>query len=270
MGKVNVDARKRYLDVIKEYKKNVDEIEKREALILQVLEKDMSGSEYKKLRLADENLNLLSYYILMNDLSLNLLGVKNEPFLNNARKVCYKVIIYLEQVVTNYIDAPISDYADKLSAIEAFDFRQRFHLVNKLGFSIQSVIDGFGDNTKWKWSFVELEGRFATICKNFLNLKTLYTDLDPNNDGYDVKMSHFNLAKRLLEQSANRYREKYELSTLRFDDFRLAIKYLGALRILSLAVNKLIDSDNIKKKMDIWSQKLENDLKRKDIAEKQG
>jgi hypothetical protein len=93
--------------------------------------------------------------------------------------------------------------------------------------------------------------------------------MDPNVDGYATKMAHLALARKLLEQAANRYREKYELSTLRFDDFRLAIKYLGALRLLSIAINRTADAEAIKKKMEIWNQKLENDLKRKDIADKQ-
>jgi hypothetical protein len=269
MSKVSEDARKKYLEKIQDYKKTIEDIENREKLILQVVEKDPTGAEYKKIRLAEENLNLLSYYVLMNNLSMTLLGVKNEGYLNEARKLCYKVIIYMEQVVSGVIDGPWSDYEDKVALISSFDYHDRWKLVSKMGLAIQLVLVGYGDNTKWKWAFVELEGRYATVVKNLLNLKTIFQDMDPNADGYDIKMAHLTLARRLLDQTANRYREKYELSTLRFDDFRLAIKYLGALRYLSLAINRAQDAENIKKKMDIWSQKLENDLKRKDIADKQ-
>ncbi|MEI8094083.1 MAG: hypothetical protein WCG80_07725 [Spirochaetales bacterium] len=269
MSKVSEDARKKYLEIIKDYKKTIEDSETRESLILGVLEKDPTGAEYKRLRLADENLNLLSYFVLMNTLSVNLLGVKNEAYLNNARKLCYKVVIYLEQVVSNLIDVPFGDYEEKIALISSFDATQRWELINKMGFSIQLVMEGYGDNTKWKWTFVELEARFATVVKNLLNLKTLFRDMDPGAESYAVKMAHLALARKLLDQAANRYREKYELSTLRFDDFRLAIKYLGALRLLSIAINRSQDAEAIKKKMDIWTQKLENDLKRKDIADKQ-
>ena len=233
------------------------------------MEKDTTGVEYKKIRLAEENLNLLSYYVLMNNLSMSLLGVKNEGYLNDARKLCYKVIIYMEQVVTGVIDGPWSDYEDKVALISSFDHQDRWRLISKMGLAIQLVLSGYGDNTKWKWAFVELEGRYATVVKNLLNLKTLFQDMDPNAEGYDTKMAHLTLTRKLLDQAANRYREKYELSTLRFDDFRLAIKYLGALRYLSLSINRAQEAENIKKKMEIWQQKLENDLKRKDIADKQ-
>jgi len=269
MSKVSEDARKKYLETIQEYKKTIEDIENREKLILQVMDKDVTGAEYKKIRLAEENLNLLSYYVLMNNLSNALLGVKNEGYLNEARKLCYKVIIYMEQVVTGTIDGPWSDYEDKVALISSFDYQDRWRLISKMGLAIQLVLTGYGDNTKWKWAFVELEARYATVVKNLINLKTLFSDMDPNAEGYDIKMAHLTLARKLLDQSANRYREKYELSTLRFDDFRLAIKYLGALRYLALAVNRGQEADNIKKKMDIWQQKLDNDLKRKDIADKQ-
>lgn len=269
MSKVSEDARKKYLETIQEYKKAIEDIENREKMILQVIEKDPTGSEYKKIRLAEENLNLLSYYVLMNNLSMALLGVKNEGYLNEARKLCYKVIIYMEQVVTGSIDAPWSDYEANVMLISSFDYQDRWRLISKMGIAIQLVLVGYGDNTKWKWAFVELEARYATVVKNLINLKTLFADTDPNAEGYDIKMAHLALARRLLDQSANRYREKYELSTLRFDDFRLAIKYLGAQRLLALAINRGQEAENIKKKMEIWQQKLENDLKRKDIASKQ-
>jgi hypothetical protein len=269
MSKVSEDARKQYLERIQDYKKTIEDIENREKLILQVLDKDATGAEYKKIRLAEENLNLLSYYVLMNSLSVSLLGVKNEGYLNEARKLCYKVVIYMEQVVSAVIDGPWSDYEDKAALINSFDAQDRWRLICKMGVALQLVLSGYGENTKWKWSFVELEGRFATVVKNLLNLKTLFQDLDPNADHYEVKTNHLALARKLLDQAANRYREKYELSTLRFDDFRLAIKYLGALRYLSMVINKAAEADNIKKKMEIWQQKLDNDLKRKDIADKQ-
>jgi tetratricopeptide (TPR) repeat protein len=263
MSKVNVDARKRYLDVIQQYKKSIEEIQDRENLILQVIEKDSTGTEFKRLRLAEENLNILSYYVLMNELSVSLLGVKNEGFLNEARKIAYKAIIYFEQVVTNAIDLAWSEMEDKMAALSSFDYVQRWRLVVKTGFAIQSVMDGYGENTKWKWAFVELEARFATVVKNLLNWKTLFQDSDLNAEGYEVKRNHLNLALKLLEQSATRYRERYELSTLRSDDFKLAIRYLGALRQVHLALNHQAEVESIKKKIEIWEQKLESDQRRR-------
>jgi len=266
MGKISAEDRKKYLERTNAYKEKAEDILKKETIVLQVLEKDNTGEHYKQLRLADENLDLASYYIIMNDLSKAMLGVKNESFLNNARKVCYKVIIYLEKVVTSFLDVPYSEYEEKLEDISGFDPVQRFKLMNKLGFTIQSVVDGFGDNSKWKWSFVELEGRMAVVCKNFLNLKTLFSELDPRNSSYEILSAHLNLTKRLLDQASNRYREKYELSTFRFDDFKQAIQFLGALKRLAHLMNQQHEMEGIKKKMDIWKAKLDGDMKKKGVV----
>ncbi|WP_319561903.1 hypothetical protein [Marispirochaeta sp.] len=265
MGKISEEAKRRYVNKIAEYKAAIEGIQKRE--------KELSAGEgdnanLNKLILANEVLNLVSYHVLMNALSLSLLGVKNEAYLNDARKGCYKAIIYLEDAVSSQIDAPFSEYEENLHRIEGFDEGQRWELIRKLGFSINSVEDGFGTNSKWKWSFVEIEGRYATIVKNLLDLKQLTAGLDPRADFYSERSAHLRLTKQLLEQSANRYREKYELSTSRIDDFKLAITYLAALRRLHVLLGEVEEGEVIRKKMDVWRAKMESDSKRVDQAKK--
>jgi hypothetical protein len=269
VGKISTEARRRYFERVKEYKGAIDHILQREANVLQAMKSDEKGGDHKRLTLADENLNLVSYHILMNSLSVTLLGVKNEAFLNDARKGCYKSIIYLEETVTPFIDVPFSDYEEHLSHIDGFDDAQRYRLVRKLGYSIQAVADEFGENSKWKWSFVELEGRFATVAKNLLNLKTFVTGMDPRVPGYETRIAHLNLAKRLLQQAADRYRQKYELSTLRIDDFKLAISYLSALRRLNMVLGHGEEADELRKKIEIWRAKMETDSRRHEQAGKE-
>ena len=261
MGKISAEGKKYYFEKLKQYKENIEQIRLREKNLLQIIQRDESGAEYKRITLADESLNLVSYFILMNNLSLTLLGIKNEAYLNDARKACYKGLIYLEEIVSNYIDVPFSDYEERLEKIAGYGQRERWNLIKKLGYSIQSVKDGFGENSKWKWSFVELEGRLATVAKNFLDLKTLIKGLDPRADAYEERYEHLALVKQLLQQSADRYREKYELSTLRLDDFKLAINYLGALRRLHALLGEVEESEVVKKKIDIWKAKMDADQK---------
>ena len=264
MGKISEEAKKRYFERIKEYKGAVDQILRRETNLVQVIHTDEKGAGYKRLALSEENLNLVSYHVLMNALSVALLGVKNEAYLNDARKGCYKAIIYLEEAVTPYVDVPFSDYEAHLAMIEGFDDANRYRLVRKLGLSIQAVVDDLGENSKWKWSFTELGGRYATVTKNLLNLKTLVAGMDPRVPGYDSRTAHLALAKRLLQQAADGYRQKYELSTLRIDDFKLAIGYLSALRRIHMMLSESDEADNLRKKIDVWKAKMETDLRKKE------
>ena len=52
--------------------------------------------------------------------------------------------------------------------------------------------------------FVEIEGRYATIVKNLLDLKSLTAGLDPRADFYSERNAHLRITKELLDQSANR------------------------------------------------------------------
>jgi len=264
VGKISTTARSKYTERIKEYKIKVEEILSKEKSLLGTENNKPGDSSYNRLILADESLNMVSYYLLMNQLSLSFLGVKNENMLNDARKRIYQAIIYLEQVVTDYIDSPYSDYEDKLELITNFNDRQRLDLIKKLGFSIASVKEGYGDNTRWKWSFVEIEGRFGTISKNFINLKSFVAGMDPRVEGYEIRAKHLALVKELLNDSAKRYREKYELSTFRIDDFKKAILYLSALKRLLSMLGDTGPIEELKKKIDIWKAKMDADQRKKD------
>ncbi|TVR92371.1 MAG: hypothetical protein EA428_03855 [Spirochaetaceae bacterium] len=263
MAKISSEAKKRYFDRVQEYKKHIDVVLAREKSVAKTLESESAGgAAHKRLMLADERLNLASNYLLLNRISLALLGVRNDAFLNDARKSCYQSIIYLEEVVSDYIDTPFSDYSENLERIEGYEDESRYYLCRKLGFTIDSVKEDFGDNSKWKWSFVELEGRLATVTKNFINFKSFVAMLDPRVDGYPMRVEFLALCKELLLRSADRYREKYELSTLRIDDFKVAIAYLHALRRVYAIIGEPDNAESIKKKSEVWTAKMNSDEQR--------
>ncbi len=264
MPKISSDDRRIYLEKSNRYKTAAEGYLLREKSILSVMDKDANGAAYKRLNLADEMLNLASNYVVMNGMSVIMLGVKNEEALNEARKALYKSVIYLEEVVTGLVDAAFADYEDKVAEIASFDATKRYALIRKLGLGIRLVEDAYGDNTKWKWSFVELEARFAAVAKNIFDLKNAVSNLDPRAADYEVTVYHLRTVKKLLMQAADRYREKYELSTNRFDDFKMAIAFLNALRRIHVLVGDREDAESVKKKAEIWSAKLEADQKKKD------
>ncbi len=262
MKKPSEEARRRYTEYIQDYKNSIESVLSKEKTVKEVIARGASGASYQKLALADDNLNIVANYLLMSSLSLSFLGVKNEAFLNEARKCIYKAIIYLEEIVSAFVDAPFSDYEEGLEAITAFSDESRYNLVRKMGFTIDALEEGFGENSKWKWSFVELEGRFAAVAKNLLNLKTFIAGMDPRVEGYASRLAHLTLARELLQQAADRYREKYELSTMRIDDIKAAINFLSAMRRLHIVLGETEQADVVKKKVEIWRTKMENDLKK--------
>lgn len=268
MAKVSDVAKKKYSEKIKVYKKMVEDLLLKERQIIQILKNDDTGAAFKKLMLVNENLNIVSYYILMNELSLALLGIKNEAFLNDGRKACFKALIYLEEVFTDYLDVPYSDYEDHLTEVSAFSDDDRYNLIRKTGFSIDAINSGFGEGSKWKWSFVDMNGRLACVAKNCMDLKKMAAGMDPRVPGYQVRIKQLNLTRRLIQQSADDFRKKYELSTFRIDDFKRAIAFLASLKRLSIILKRNSDVDALKKKIEIWKLKMDTDLKRIEDKEK--
>lgn len=268
MGKISAQAKEQYSEKLREHKKVLEDLRVHESDLDATARSDRDRIGIINIHMAEVNLNIVSYLVLMNNLSVALLGIKNDAYLNEARKTCYKAIINLENSVSNYIDVPFSEYEDRLEKIHSVNEAARWALISKLGFSIHSVKDGFGENTKWKWSFVEIEGRFAVVAKNLINLKSLMSGLDPRAEYYQERSAHLKLVKRLLQHSADGYREKYELSTHRIDDFKLAINYLGSLRRLNALVGEPEEANDLKRKIDIWKSKMEQDIKKKESSAK--
>ena len=262
MAKITAESREDFFVKMQPYKELVDKAFEKEKEILGQISADGSGAGYKKLQLAEQMIYISTLYLVINNLSVTLLDAKNTDALNDSRKTLYKAIIYLEEIVSDTIDAPFADYEDRLKEISDTPLEKRFYIVRKLGLAIRLVIDAYGDNTKWKWSFVELEGRFATVAKNLFDMKEgMKTYFDPRAADFDTTVYYVRLIKKLFDKSATGYRDKYELSTKRQDDMRLGINYLLGLRRLDIMLNEKEEAEELKKKIIVWRTKLEKDQK---------
>lgn len=212
------------------------------------------------LKIVDEKVNMVSRLMVIHKL-YDTTVTRDE--LDEARNLFYEVLIHLESIVSRTMDGPFSEYEEGLATIGDYTDEERFNLVRKIGFAIDSLMDAYRSDTKWKWSFVDMNMRLAVIAKNLLNLRTFVTEMDPRVDGYETRMMHLALAKELLTQAANNYREKYELSkTQNVNDMKVGIHLLLALRRLHVALGEADQADTIKRKAQIWQAKLNDDLKK--------
>jgi len=268
MAKISGQDRAQYLEKIKKYRTFIDASLDAEKEMLKDIQQNPEGAAFKRLSLAGEMLNLTSYYIAINGISQAVLKLRNEDALNEGRKSVYKSVIYLEQIVTSSVDAPYAEYEEGVKQIDALNAAKRYLLIRKMGLAIHLLENAYGENTKWKWSFVEIEGRFAAIAKNIIDLKNAVTNTDPRSPNYEPTVYHLRMIKKVLNQAADRYREKYELSTNRIDDFKQGINFLNALKRIHIVMGDKDDMDTIKKKLEIWSAKLETDIKRNETQKK--
>lgn len=262
MAKITDENREEFSRKQQEFKDAIDVSFKKEKDILSIIKKDTNGVAYKKLILAEEMVYVATLYITINNLSVKILDTKNNDALNESRKALYKAIIYLEEIVTNTVDCPYSELDSKLSEIANTPIEKRYYLIRKLGLAIRMLMDAFGENTKWKWSFIELQGRFAVVAKNMIDMKQAAKDyFDPRSPDYDNTVLYVRLIRKLLDQSSMGYRDKYELSTHRIDDIRIAINYLLALRRVAIVIGDKDAAEEIKKKAIVWKDKMDADQK---------
>ena len=188
MAKISNEERHMYFEKIKPYMAAINALLKREELALKTIKKDEKDAAVKRLFLAEAMISLAANYIVLNGISQSMLKLRSEEALNDGRKSLYKAVIYMEEVVSPFIDAPFSDYEEKLAEIHTVDAQKRFAIVKKLGLVLQLLESAYGDRTKWRWSFVELEGRLATVTKNIMNLKTAVINTDPASPDYEPTM----------------------------------------------------------------------------------
>lgn len=263
MAKIKEENRELFSAKMQPYKETIDKIFEKEKSMLALMAKDKAGISYKRMLLAEDMIYITTLYVHINNLSVEILSIKNTDALNEGRKTLYKAIIYLEETVTDFIDAPFSDYEDKVASIVNIPLTKRYELSRKLGLAIRLVMDAYGDNTKWRWTFIELNGRLAAVSKNMMDIKAaakIY--FDPRDPDHDTAVYYFRLVKKLLGESADGYRDRYELSTRRLDDIRIGINFLIALRRIQIALSESEDAEETKKKAVVWKAKMDADQKK--------
>ena len=262
MAKITNEDRELFKNESKQYEDLINAELEKEKGMLATMKGDPVGVEYKKMILAEQMIYIATLYNAINTASVKILDVKNNDALNDGRKMLYKAIIYLEEIVTNIINVAQTEISDNMDAIANTPLEKRYFLVRKLGLAIQMIIDAFGDNSKWKWSFVELEGRFAVVAKNLYDFKNyIKAYFDPGDPDNENSILYLRLIKTLLDKSANAYRDKYELSSRRLDDMKAGINFLLALRRVSVALGESDEAEELKKKATTWKEKMEADQK---------
>ncbi|MDR2447011.1 MAG: hypothetical protein LBD58_06940 [Treponema sp.] len=259
-----MDKAQQYLDKCSDYQSSIDTILAWKAKFLSETPETPAESALSKVKLANGTLDLSSYYLVLNALSVSMLNKKNEDAINNARKSIVDAITFMEGVVSPFLDAPYGEYEDKLELLASFSAQERYFLVRKLGFSIDLLKAAYGENPKWKWMLVDLEGRSITIIKNFLDLKKAVANTDLRSPDYEPTVYHLSLIKKLLSRGANIFREKYELTYKLPNDLKKSIDFLNSLRYLHSMLGESGDAESLKRKIDTWNEKLKKDLKEKE------
>ena len=130
MSKISEEARLHFNESILPYKEKASAILAKEKTMLNGMHEGDVDFEQKKILLCEDMIYVSSLYIAQNTLSLKLMEVKNNDALNDARKMLYKAIIYLEEIVTSIIDCPYSELAEYHNNISNVNIVKRYLVIN--------------------------------------------------------------------------------------------------------------------------------------------
>lgn len=223
------------------------------------------NAKLKRIAAANVYLNTVGLYCEMNEKSVEIMNIKNDAYLSNARKNIYQSMKLLESLFDIDLDTPLTESHDKLEELKIFNPRRVLNILKKIEYDIALVEYEEGDNSKWKWTFVEMYGKFTALCKNMIDFKLFsHKANDPMYEYYEEANELLRMMKRITQNAAQKYRTKYELSTMDVADMNRAIDYMKLLESIHMVLNEQQFIHETKMTTEKWKAKLEADLKKKE------
>jgi hypothetical protein len=257
-----------YNDEIKDIKREVDHINKSINEAFGKKKKHPPIANYYNLELAILEMDAIENFLKMNDLSVEMLSIKNSNFLETARKGFYRVLQYLEEIVSDDLDHSLNENDDYLATINRLNPRQILDFIKRIHRILNDLKNRFGQDSKWKWSFVELQARLAVILKNIISFSDIAKLRDPRVEFFDDRRDLMQLCKKYLTEAAKQYRTKYEMAGKAREDLKKSIDFLSVLRKIHALFGEDVEATKLKNIIDATKMTLEAEDKSKDKVKK--
>ncbi len=258
-----------YNDEIKTLK---SEIENYDRLIKDVMLKKKKNEKlepYYNIEIVNYLLSSIEQNVKINELSVNMLGIKNNKSLDMAKSNFSKVLQLMKENFGDEVDREsLKENEEYLAKIGRLNARQILDLTNRINDTFHSLKNSMGEDSKWKWLFVELQAKVAVMNRNLINFSDIQKYRDPRTEFFHDRREHLTLAKDSLEEAAKQYRTKYELSAKAREDLKRSIELLEALRKIHMILGESNEADKLKTTIDAARFTLEAGDKKQDSTEK--
>ncbi|HOK01535.1 MAG TPA: hypothetical protein PKX79_06825 [Spirochaetota bacterium] len=258
-----------YNDEIKPLKAQSDEIEKKIREITLKKKSNPKLEPYYNLEIIAYLFKTIDIYIRMSNLSVNILGIKNNKSLDLAKSNFSKILQLMKEIVGDDVDRDsLKENEEYLERINRLNPRQLYDLAIKIDDTLNNLKNSMGEESKWKWFFVELQAKVAVIARNLINFSDILKYRDPREEFFRTRIEHLRFAKDLLEEAAKQYRTKYELSSKSREDLKKSIDILEALRKIHITMGEANEAEKLKTIIDAARLNLEADDKKQNPEEK--
>lgn len=267
--KISKAQKNAYNDEIKILKSEIENYDKLIKDLLIQKKKNEKLEPYYNLEIVKYLLGSIEQNIKINELSVNMLGIKNNKSLDMGRSNFSKILRIMKENFGDEVDREsLKENEEYLSKVGSLNARQIIDLTNRVNDVFLSLKNSMGEDSKWKWLFVELQAKVAIMNRNLINFSDIQKYRDPRTEFFHDRREHLALAKESIEEAAKQYRTKYELSGKSREDLKRSIELLEALRKIHMILGESNESDKLKTTIDAARFTLEAGDKKHDSTEK--
>lgn len=244
-------------DNVKDFKAFQDDLKKDVSLYKVQMKKNKVAEPYYQIAIIMHSMRFINTCLLINELSVAKMELKSENYLNLGRKEIYSVLSSMEKVVGYEYDGGLGENKEALEAISLITPLQRLNLLKNLKDILDRMVDAYGANSKWKWSWPEIYFKFAVVAKNFFDFRAYERESDLSSDNYYTYREHYELIVELCNFAAQEYRSKFDLATAEPADLRKSVSMLELLRRIYQITGDTDDLEKIKTLIDSLNSRIE-------------
>jgi len=257
-----------FLKISSEKKNEIKDIDKELSMYRKKMTQNNKLESFYNLGLASLTLKQVNIHIDISYESEKIINIKDNTQLDNAKKKLSNLFVILEKIVTLQVDEPLDFNRELLNKIKPFSPLKRLNLFKHIENSINRLKKGYGENTKWKWSFPDFWRKLAIIGKNFIDFREIQSIRDPREEFFYDRQEMLKLVKDSLFMASNEYRNKFELSTKSNNDLKHAIRLLEDLRRIASLTNDPELTKKAKSGIESYKARVESSDAKKQASKK--
>lgn len=254
---VSKDQKNLFNEKVRSYRNFSEDVKKEAATLKAVARKNPKLDPYVQIRTAILSLQRSNTLVLMSRLSQEIQSIKNDSYLNEARKEIGARLGELTKLVGEDLDAGLTDNLEKLEQISEVSYEQRLRLVRAFKQCIENVRQAMGETSKWRWYFPDLQLKLTTLSRNLIDYKKYERTRDPNDPDFEPLRELLRFTLDEAQSAAQEYRTKYELSTKEVTDLIVIRKLFEMQKRLYTFTNQRDELGRITTSLDAINEKIE-------------
>ncbi|PJZ70077.1 hypothetical protein CH373_09795 [Leptospira perolatii] len=251
------EQKQEFQEKLVDFRNFLEDLKKETNLLKSQSRKEPKMEPYFNIALSVNSIKNINTCLLINEISVSILDLKSDTYLNQGRKEIYSAISYMEKVVGVDYESGLAENKDLLLKIQEFNPIQRLNFVKGLRLSTNNTIEAFGANSKWKWSFPEIHFKIAILSKNLFDFRAFEKERDLENPYFYPRQEHYNLVLELCNHAAQEYRAKFDLSTQDASDLKKSIVLLEVNRKILQTTGETEDLGKTKTLIESLKEKVE-------------